>query len=1163
MFLGKKKDNKNKKNISFNLFKNKKTTSLTIVLAIVLSLGIISFVTKTNVITYVAERILKELGIYTSEVRNIEIESSDYASEVGGSWHIDKTAIWTSKSTAKVTFHLNSIPKQMGNYKDIIIVFDKSSTMGLKKLGAAKDAVAQFINYVLSNSNNRVALITYDDSSNVMSGFTNDKDLLGQYIKSLDRGGFPNYNAALQNVDAVMDGYVKEDNRDVVTVFLAGWYPDENTSNQIGTYELLKDKYPYMGISGIQYDIGTVIIENFKTITDFQFIADRYNIASVLNEAALLPEVYETFQIVDYIDNDYFYVDSVNDIKVSKGQITLEEENGIQKIIWKFRDRSLLTGESAYMNIDLKLKDEYINNMGYYPTNRKEIINYNLPKEEEKVVSSNKTPVLKNSYDVIYDSNAPAGCTGINETTKEEHFVYENVTKKSDELTCDGWLFLGWEMSDEVTKVNDDVFVMPQKDVIIRGTWARPSISKSTYGSIHESTNLYRIVKADAENNKGAMLYTGNGSDKFANKVYYYNGDAATTNNNVIFGGFCWKMVRTTETGGVKLIYNGTPNEYFETRGLEKSEYINVMNDENYPFEFDSTSKKWVNNYRSRMDNVTITFSVPVPGDYIIKNNAASQEYCGHAVLRIYKDGDEIGTYWGEENDNLMLKNIDATYSIKVSYTNYCTDIGDIPTFEFSFEVREDASSTKLICSRNSDFDIGRSSFNEKADSPAYVGYMYNSMSASTYPLKEKNRHYIDIVDFSWVDENEKYYYGDSIVYDGSNYTLKNNNGSALLQKTFFNDYKWIKEKYRCSDGTQTTCSEVYYIASADKYGRQYSVAIKDGQKPEDLVKMTLGKSISKNDNGTYTINDPVTITKSDWYANKYNYRDYYICSNYISVTCEDIFVITNTDNPYGFAYLSPKKNTYTYGSTFTYKDGKYELSNTKQIWDPKDYGEISTRHYACFDNDCAQLSYVYSQKSDGSILYIDLPVGKTVEDALNEMLWNDDVNKDDSTIKSMIDSWYAANLSDYTDRLEDTVFCSDRTITSLGSWNPNGGRLEDNLTFGFYGRKSSKNYDLTCANKNDRFTVSASNGNGKLTYPVGLISGDEAGLSDNNIKVSNRVWYGSPYSFDSILGASGIANYFDEYVSMDEYVRPSVSLKPGTEYVSGDGSSKNPYIVQ
>ena len=39
----------------------------------------------------------------------------------------------------------------------------------------------------------------------------------------------------------------------------------------------------------------------------------------------------------------------------------------------------------------------------------------------------------------------------------------------------------------------------------------------------------------------------------------YYRG--AVENNNVKFANFCWKIVRTTETGGIKLIYNGTPDE--------------------------------------------------------------------------------------------------------------------------------------------------------------------------------------------------------------------------------------------------------------------------------------------------------------------------------------------------------------------------------------------------------------------------------------------------------------------------------------------------------------------------------------------------------------------------------------------------------------------------
>ncbi len=39
--------------------------------------------------------------------------------------------------------------------------------------------------------------------------------------------------------------------------------------------------------------------------------------------------------------------------------------------------------------------------------------------------------------------------------------------------------------------------------------------------------------------------------------IYYYRG--AVDNNNLIFANFCWKIFRTTETEGLKIIYNGVP----------------------------------------------------------------------------------------------------------------------------------------------------------------------------------------------------------------------------------------------------------------------------------------------------------------------------------------------------------------------------------------------------------------------------------------------------------------------------------------------------------------------------------------------------------------------------------------------------------------------------
>ena len=77
----------------------------------------------------------------------------------------------------------------------------------------------------------------------------------------------------------------------------------------------------------------------------------------------------------------------------------------------------------------------------------------------------------------------------------------------------------------------------------------------STY--VSASTGIDFNVAPSDTNGKG--VYVRNGTESDAYPVYYYRG--AVTNNNVIFGGFCWKIVRTTESGGIKLIYNGTPTD--------------------------------------------------------------------------------------------------------------------------------------------------------------------------------------------------------------------------------------------------------------------------------------------------------------------------------------------------------------------------------------------------------------------------------------------------------------------------------------------------------------------------------------------------------------------------------------------------------------------------
>ena len=275
-----------------------------------------------------------------------------------------------------------------------------------------------------------------------------------------------------------------------------------------------------------------------------------------------------------------------------------------------------------------------------------------------------------------------------------------------------------------------------------------------------------------------------------------------------------------------------------------------------------------------------------------------------------------------------------------------------------------------------------------------------------------------------------------------------------------------------------------------------------------------------------------------------------------------------NTVYPYSSKAMSSQSNI-VFGNSFTYSNGTYTLKDTMTVatWS-SGYNTINNNHYTCMTTGttCSSIYYVYYTTSQYAY-YITLTGGKSVNDALNEMLYADDVNKNDSTIKKYIDTWYENNLTNYEDKLEkNTVFCNDRSTTSLDNWNPNGGSTTSNYSLKFKNYYSS-NQSLVCANETDRFSVS--NSKAKLKYPIGLLSVPELSLagygSSHYFNSGQYVWLTSPYTF----------NFYNAFVKMVysngftansvDYsggVRPSVSLKPKTYFSSGDGSFTNPFVI-
>lgn len=72
---------------------------------------------------------------------------------------------------------------------------------------------------------------------------------------------------------------------------------------------------------------------------------------------------------------------------------------------------------------------------------------------------------------------------------------------------------------------------------------------------VSSSTGINFHSNSSNSNGKGLYILSSTINDKYP--IYYYRG--SVDDNNLKFAGYCWKIVRTTETGGIKIIYNGSP----------------------------------------------------------------------------------------------------------------------------------------------------------------------------------------------------------------------------------------------------------------------------------------------------------------------------------------------------------------------------------------------------------------------------------------------------------------------------------------------------------------------------------------------------------------------------------------------------------------------------
>ena len=136
---------------------------------------------------------------------------------------------------------------------------------------------------------------------------------------------------------------------------------------------------------------------------------------------------------------------------------------------------------------------------------------------------------------------------------------YDNIAKSGNTYTKTYYLYI-WLDQSETEYFDGNVSVK------VKGSSSNnPNL---TTEAKTEKTLLYDFIKdnadttttidfsqtSEASSTNGIYMTTNTDTGE---AVYYYRGNV---DNHLIFANYCWRIVRTTETGGVKLIYDGVPS---------------------------------------------------------------------------------------------------------------------------------------------------------------------------------------------------------------------------------------------------------------------------------------------------------------------------------------------------------------------------------------------------------------------------------------------------------------------------------------------------------------------------------------------------------------------------------------------------------------------------
>ena len=606
---------------------------------------------------------------------------------------------------------------------------------------------------------------------------------------------------------------------------------------------------------------------------------------------------------------------------------------------------------------------------------------------------------------------------------------------------------------------------------------------------------------------------------------------------------------------------------------------------------------------------------------------------CEESTVGIYEAEDDIGTSYYFRGD------VENNYVYFAGFYWRIIRINGDGTVRMIY----DGTSAHNNGEKSIDRIIGISAFNSLQNDNTYVGFMYGTLGASTYAETHANTNdstikaYLD----TWYNENirdttNEQYIADAIYCNdrslsssttgtgagtsatnyGADYRLYDNN-APTLQCNQVNDrftvnsavsgvtgnskltnaiglitadevaYAGGKYSYSSSDikyylytgNYYWTMSPDYFVEFADGFlvhSTGFLIVI-DGVNSDGGVRPVISISGTALNSGTGTKTDPFKIDAAKNTLTQLGLTENTDTPDFSKTSCSDgcdeaTVGIYKTADDIGTSYYfrGDVENNYVYFADKYWRiiringDGSIRI-----IYDgtsAHDNGESSTDRRtgkSVFDssyNDNAYVGFMYG--ATGASTYAETHA-----------------NTNDSTIKTVLDTWYTSNIKNTTNEqyVVDAIYCNDREVsTSDTNYIGNGSGTTKTSYKARERLETTKEPTLKCNQVNDRFTKSTTVngvvGNGKLTNAIGLITADEVAYAGGvYITVNSKYylysgyeyWTMSPYNFDDTFADEFDVSNDLEFVSVNysDSVRPVISLS-SSALSSGKGTKTEPFTI-